>query len=312
MASLVLSPAEQDFIIRGVESGFRADGRGSLDRREVMLRTGMISQANGSARCRIGNLGVGTDVLVGIKAEVNAWSPSDGVPETSGTIVCNVECSPSAAQEFEGRGAEELNVELTQLLDRVFNGPQSGINFEKLCIIPKQAYWILHVDALVLDVKGGVVDALVWATRAALMSTKLPRVVVESIPDDDGVMQAEFDVVDDAEDMTDLEGVENMPIAVTFSRIGRRFVVDASEQEEAVTQARMTVAVSPNMDICAVQKGGILRGFTPTLLSEVLRTAQNIAREEFARFEKCYLEAKDQAMSQVDEPSTGSTFLVPF
>ncbi|KAJ1806319.1 hypothetical protein LPJ75_005079, partial [Coemansia sp. RSA 2598] len=302
----------QDFIVRGVESGFRADGRGNLDRREVTLRTGMISQANGSARCRIGNLGVGTDVLVGIKAEVNAWSPSDGVPETSGLIVCNVECSPSAAQEFEGRGAEELNVELTQLLDRIFNGPQSGIDFEKLCIIPKQAYWVLHVDALVLDVKGGITDALVWATRAALLSTRLPRVVVESIPDDNGVMQAEFDVVDDPEDMTMLEGVEDMPIAVTFTRIGRRFVVDASEQEEAVAQARMTVAVSPKMDICAVQKGGVLRGFTPTLLSEVLQTAQTIAREEFGRFEKCYLEAKDQAQSQIDEPSTGSTFLVPF
>ncbi|KAJ1829822.1 hypothetical protein LPJ73_008415, partial [Coemansia sp. RSA 2703] len=259
-----------DFITRGVESGFRSDGRGSLDRREVTLRIGMISQANGSARCRVGNLGVGTDILVGIKAEVNPWSPSDGVPENSGTIVCNVDCSPSAAQEFEGRGAEELNVELTQLLDRIFNGPQSGIDLEKLCIIPKQAYWILHVDVLVLDVKGGIIDALVWATRAALMSTRLPRVVVESIPDEDGVMQAEFDVVDDPEDMTELVGVENMPIAVTFFQIGRRFVVDPSEQEEAVSQARMTVAVSPSMDICAMQKGGVLRGFSPALLAEIM------------------------------------------
>ncbi|KAJ2160965.1 hypothetical protein GGH16_005144, partial [Coemansia sp. RSA 560] len=69
MTSLILSPSEQDFITRGVEKGFRADGRGSLDRREVTLRTNMISQANGSARCRIGHLGLGTDVLVGIKAE---------------------------------------------------------------------------------------------------------------------------------------------------------------------------------------------------------------------------------------------------
>ncbi|KAJ1885183.1 hypothetical protein LPJ66_010246 [Kickxella alabastrina] len=312
MASLTLSPAEHDYILRGVESGFRADGRGSLDRREVTLRTGMISQANGSARCRIGNLGVGTDVLVGIKAEVNSWTPGDNVPETSGTIVCNVECSPSAAQEFEGRGAEELNIELTQLLDRIFNGPQSGIDFEKLCIIPKQAYWVLHVDALVLDVKGGIIDALVWATRAALMSTKLPRVVVESIPDEDGVMQAEFDVVDDPEDMTELAGAENMPVAVTFSQIGRRFVVDASEQEEAVAQARMTIAVSPKMEICAVQKGGVLRGFSPALLAEIMQTSLKIAREELDKFNKHYAEAKNMTDGRADEPSTGSTFLVPF
>ncbi|KAJ2028806.1 hypothetical protein IWW57_001988 [Coemansia sp. S610] len=310
MASLILSPAEQDYIIRGVESGFRADGRGSLDRREVSLRTGMISQANGSARCRIGNLGVGTDVLVGVKAEVNSWTP--GEAEDVGSIVCNVECSPSAAQEFEGRGAEEINVELTQLLDRILNGPQSGLDLKKLCIIPKQAYWVLHIDALVLDVKGSIIDTLVWATRAALMSTSLPRVVVETIGDEMGNMQAEFDVVDDPEDLTPLEGAENLPISVTFSQIGKRYVVDASEQEEAVTQARLTVAVSPAMDICAIQKGGMLRGFPPSLLTEILETAQRIAREELTRFKSHYDNAKSHLTSQADEPSTGSTFLVQF
>ncbi|KAJ2015055.1 hypothetical protein GGI03_001302 [Coemansia sp. RSA 2337] len=310
MASLILSPAEQDYIIRGVESGFRADGRGSLDRREVSLRTGMISQANGSARCRIGNLGVGTDVLVGVKAEVNSWTP--GEPEDLGSIVCNVECSPSAAQEFEGRGAEEINVELTQLLDRILNGPQSGLDLKKLCIIPKQAYWVLHIDALVLDVKGSIVDTLVWATRAALMSTSLPRVVVETISDEMGNMQAEFDVVDDPEDLTPLEGAKNLPISVTFSQIGKRYVVDASEQEEAVTQAKLTVAVSPAMEICAIQKGGMFRGFPPSLLAEILETAQRIAREELTRFDVHYAQAKLHLSSQADEPSTGSTFLAQF
>ncbi|KAJ1761152.1 hypothetical protein LPJ62_002287 [Coemansia sp. RSA 2167] len=308
MTSLILSPSEQDFITRGVEKGFRADGRGSLDRREVTLRTNMISQANGSARCRIGHLGLGTDVLVGIKAEVNTWTP--GEPESLGSIVCNVECSPSAAQEFEGRGAEDLNVELTQTLDRMFNGPQSGIDMAKLCIIPKQAYWVLHVDALMLDVKGGIVDALVWATRAALLSTKLPRVVVESIADEDGNLQSEFDVVDDAEDQVAIEGVENLPLSVTFNQIGKRFVIDASEQEEAVTQASLTVAVSPQLEICAVQKGGFLRGFPPSLLSEIMQTARRVARDEFAKFKELYETAASNQTG--DEPSTGSTFLGAF
>ncbi|KAJ2747572.1 hypothetical protein GGI20_000397 [Coemansia sp. BCRC 34301] len=310
MTSLILSPAEQDYIIRGVESGFRADGRGNLDRREVSLRTGMISQANGSARCRIGHLGVGTDVLVGVKAEVNSWTP--GEPDDEGSIVCNVECSPSAAQEFEGRGADEVNVELTQLLDRILSGPQSGLNLKKLCIIPKQAYWVLHIDALVLDVKGNIVDTLVWAARAALMSTSLPSVVVETISDEMGNMQAEFDVVDDPEDLTPLEGAEHLPISVTYNQIGKRYIIDASEQEEAVTQARLTVAVSPAMDICAIQKGGVLRGFPPSLLTEILQTSQRIAREELARFDLHYEQAKNHLMGQADEQSTGSTFLVQF
>lgn len=310
MSTLLLSPAERDFITNGVECGFRADGRGSLDRREVTLRTDMISQANGSARCRIGDLGVGTDVLVGVKAEVNNWSP--GEPEDSGTIVCNVECSPSAAQEFEGRGAEGINVELTQLLARILGGPQSGIDMQKLCIIPKQAYWILHIDALVLDVKGSIVDTLVWAARAALLSAKLPRVVVETISDEQGNMQSEFDVVDDPDDLTPLTGAENLPLSVTFNQIGKRYVIDASEQEDAVTQARLTVAVSPTMEICAVQKGGILRGFPQSLLSEIMHTAQKVALEELKRFDTHYKKAKQVSADQSDEPSTGSTFLAIF
>ncbi|KAJ1736078.1 hypothetical protein H4S06_004024 [Coemansia sp. BCRC 34490] len=313
MASLVLSPAEQDFIIRGIEKGFRGDGRGNLDRREVTLRTGMISQASGSARCRIGNLGVGTDVLVGVKAEVNAWTP--GEPEALGSVVCNVECSPSAAQEFEGRGAEEINVELTQLLDRVIGGGSQGaggLDLSALCIIPKQAYWVLHVDALVLDVRGSIADALVMAARAALMDTRLPRVVVETITDDSGAAQAEFDVVDDAEDLVALKGVSGLPVAVTFNQVGKRYVVDASEQEEAVTQAKLTVAVSPALEICAIQKGGIFRGFQPSLMSEILQTAQRIAKEELTRFVALYEEAAKHKEQQSDGPSTGSTFLVAF
>ncbi|KAJ1949125.1 hypothetical protein FBU59_001283 [Linderina macrospora] len=310
MASLLVSPAEQDYITRGVEKGIRCDGRSNLDRRQVTLRTDMISQANGSARCRTGDLGLGTDVLVGIKAEVNTWQP--GESEDQGSIVCSVECSPSAAQEFEGRGAEDLNVELTQLLDRILNGPQSGIDLRNLCIIPKQAYWVIHIDALVLDVKGSIVDTLMWATRAALLSTKLPRVVVETISDENGDTQAEFDVVDDPEDVAPLEGAENLPITVTFNQIGKRYVLDASEQEEAITQAKLTVAVSPQREICAVQKGGVLRGFPPSLVSEIMQTAQRVSQEELRQFDVLYAAARAEAERGGAEASTGSTFLNQF
>jgi exosome complex RNA-binding protein Rrp42 (RNase PH superfamily) len=57
--------------------------------------------------------------------------------------------SPSASQQFEGRGADDLNNTLTLAIDRLFNGPQSGLDLEKLCIIPGQQCWILHVDAMV-------------------------------------------------------------------------------------------------------------------------------------------------------------------
>ena len=57
--------------------------------------------------------------------------------------------SPSASQQFEGRGADEINNTLTLAIDRIFNGTQSGIDLESLCIIPGQQCWIIYIDAMV-------------------------------------------------------------------------------------------------------------------------------------------------------------------
>lgn len=65
--------------------------------------------------------------------------------------------SPSASQQFEGHGADDLNNELTQALQRVLGGPQCGINLEQLCIIQGQQCWIVYIDAMVrrYQYKGG-------------------------------------------------------------------------------------------------------------------------------------------------------------
>ena len=90
----LISPSEVDFILKGVDENIRADGRGRLDYRQVVLETGVISQASGSARCRLGE---GTDVLVGVKIEIGAIE-IDGndeqvveIKSKRGRVVCNVE-----------------------------------------------------------------------------------------------------------------------------------------------------------------------------------------------------------------------------
>jgi exosome complex RNA-binding protein Rrp42 (RNase PH superfamily) len=80
-----LSQAERDYITEGVQSDLRADGRGRLDYRALVLETGIISQANGSARVRLGD---GTDVLVGVKVEIDQVEPD---ADNVGKVVCNVE-----------------------------------------------------------------------------------------------------------------------------------------------------------------------------------------------------------------------------
>jgi exosome complex component RRP42 len=52
----------------------------------------------------------GTEVLVAVNVQLGA--PSAETPD-KGQLICAVECSPSANPDFEGRGAEALNSQLS-------------------------------------------------------------------------------------------------------------------------------------------------------------------------------------------------------
>ncbi|CAH1762801.1 5399_t:CDS:10 [Entrophospora sp. SA101] len=234
----LISPSEIDFIFKGVDDNIRADGRGRLDYRQVSLETGVISQASGSARCKLGE---GTDVLVGVKIEIGAIE-IDGnyeqvmeIKSKRGRVVCNVECSPIASQQFAGKGAEDINNELTQTIERVFNGPQGGINLEKLCIIPGQQCWVVYIDALVLDYAGNILDTIFITTRAALYNARVPKTIIQ----DHGDGEFEFEISDDVEEWERIYGWDMVPVGVTLNRIGTRHIVDATPLEELATEAKL-------------------------------------------------------------------------
>ena len=79
-----LSAAEQRYIGGGIEVDVRADGRGRLDCRAFQVETGVVAQANGSARI----LWDTTDIVVGIKAEIA--EPARDTPD-HGSLVCTVD-----------------------------------------------------------------------------------------------------------------------------------------------------------------------------------------------------------------------------
>ena len=96
MAGARLSLAERRYIVGGAEVGVRGDGRGRLDRREFSVQTGVIAQANGSARV----LWDATNILVGIKAEI-AEPPRD--TPAQGALLCSVDWCAVAAWSQRGR-----------------------------------------------------------------------------------------------------------------------------------------------------------------------------------------------------------------
>jgi exosome complex component RRP42 len=56
--------------------------------------------------------------------------------------------SPSASPEFEGRGGEEVNLELTQIMKRIFN-TKNVLDLSKLCIYSGQKCWVIFIDVMV-------------------------------------------------------------------------------------------------------------------------------------------------------------------
>ncbi|KAE9457849.1 hypothetical protein C3L33_10248, partial [Rhododendron williamsianum] len=114
-----LSIGEKHFIQGGIAQDLRSDGRKRLTYRPISVETGNIPQANGSARVKMG----ATDVIASVKAELGKPSPFQ--PD-KGKVSIYVDCSPTAAPMFEGRGGDELSAELSAALQRCLLGGKSG------------------------------------------------------------------------------------------------------------------------------------------------------------------------------------------
>ena len=81
-------------------------------------------------------------------------------------------------------------------------------------------------------------DASALATKAALATTILPCLSVEK--GDEGVF--EVSLTDDPLDGTPLE--ISPPLTVTVAKLGLRYVVDPTDEEETVANAHVIVSVN--------------------------------------------------------------------
>jgi len=275
-----VSESEQHYLIQGVTDNMRSDGRGRTDYRDFCLLVGVLPQTNGSASLKL----AGTSVLVGVKAEIGSPNPSS--PD-EGLLTFSVECCPSASPEFEGRGAEFLNAELARLLENTMT-KSPDIDFKSLCIVPQSHCWILYIDALILDSDGNLFDALSIATRAALYNTKIPAISLEP---GEKAGQPEIVVSEDPLDFTSFS-IENVPICITLTKIGKHYVVDTTLEEEVCMSVRISVGINKKGNICSIQKGG--RGaFLPSSLEHVLNSARTIGLE--------ILEKQDAFLSKLEK-----------
>ncbi|KAJ8538674.1 hypothetical protein K7X08_029970 [Anisodus acutangulus] len=265
-----LSVGEKNFIKGGIAQDLRNDGRKRLTYRPIYVETGVIPQANGSARVKLG----ATDVIASVKAELGR--PTASHPD-QGKVSIYVECSPTAEPSFEGRGGEELSAELSTALELCLLGGKSGagagIDPSSLSIKEGKVCWDLYVDCLVISSDGNLLDALGAAIKAALSNTGIPRVQVREAASSDE--QADVDVSDEEYLQFDTNGV---PVIVTLTKAGRHYIVDATSEEESLMSSAVSISVNRQGIICGLTKRGGT-GLDPSVILDMISVAKHVSEQ---------------------------------
>ncbi|CAL9155901.1 unnamed protein product [Musa hybrid cultivar] len=265
-----LSEGEKRFIRGGIAQDLRTDGRQRLHYRPISIETGVIPQANGSARVRLG----ATDVIVSIKAELRKPHP---LQPDKGKVAIFIDCSPTAAPMFEGRGGEELSTELSFALQRCLLGGRSGagagIDLSSLVIVEGKVCWDLYIDGLVVSSDGNLLDALAAAIKVALSNTGIPKVTVNlgASPND----QPDVDVSDEEFLQFDTSGV---PVIVTLTKVSRHYIVDATSEEESQMSSAVSISVNRHGHICGLTKRGGA-GLDPSVILDMISVAKHVGEQ---------------------------------
>jgi len=233
--SSIITKVKKKQIAQLIEKGERLDGREAFDYREIKIEQGVIEKAEGSARVLLGK----TEVLAGIKIEFG--EPFPDTPN-EGVLTVNAELVPLASSTFEPGPPDENSIELARVVDRGIR-ESKVIDVEKLCIEPGKKVFVVFVDVHVLNHDGNLIDASALAAVASLSNAKMPNYDIE-----EGEVKIQPGYVP--------LPVKKHPITVTFAKINDKLIVDPWLEEEQVMDARISMAVDDDGNICAIQKGG--------------------------------------------------------
>jgi exosome complex component RRP42 len=179
-------------------------------------------------------------------------------------LTVNAELVPLASPNFEPGPPDENSIELARIVDRGIR-ESKAVDNEKLCIEPGKKVFVVFVDVYVLNHDGNLIDAAALAAVSALLNTKMPNYEVK-----DGEVKIK-------QGYTPLP-LKSHPITITIAKIGQKLVVDPGLEEEQVMDARISMALNAEGNICAIQKGGS-GYFTPQQILEASKLAQEKAVE---------------------------------
>ncbi len=252
-----------------LKEGKRLDGRKEFEFRDVEIETEISNEAEGSSRVRIGK----TEVIAGIKMDVQEPYPDH---DDEGTMAVGMEFNPICGERYDSGPPRIDAIEVARVVDRGIRESEF-IDFKKLCIEEGEKVWCVNIDIYCINDDGNVLDAAALASVAALRVSKIP------------VYDKKEEAVKYGELSKDkLPLTENIPLSVTFYKIGEKVLVDSNRDEEDAAEARLTIAVSaPKKEkiLNAMQKGGIA-SFSEEELNEIISECEKVYDKIFPEIEK--------------------------
>ena len=225
----------KNYIVSLLEKDIR-DGRKLDEFREIEVETGVSKNAEGSARVKIGD----TEVIAGIKMDVG--TPFADSPD-SGVLMVGVELLPLSSPDFETGPPGKDAVELARIVDRGIRESKM-IDMGKLCITKGEAVWMIFIDIYTINDDGNLIDASALASLMALKSAVFPKL------DGDKVKFGEF--------TKNRLPLTRLPVTCTLYKIKDKIIIDPNLDEQKAVDARLTVAISEDGNLNAMQKGGLM------------------------------------------------------
>ena len=254
-----------DKIKEYLSEGKRFDNRKLEDFRDIVIETGVSKNAEGSAKVKIGN----TEVLVGVKMDVSEPYPDS--PD-KGNLMVTAELLPLSASRFELGPPKIESIELARVTDRAIR-ESKVIDFEKLCIKEGEKVWSVFIDVYSINADGNLLDASMIGAIAALKNAKFPKYDEKT-----------ESVIHDESSEKSLPLKKDVPISITFHKLGNNIIIDPTREEEDVSETRITIG-SSNGVISSIQKGNS-KEFEEEEMYEILDSLEKVWKNLFSKIEK--------------------------
>jgi len=257
MSNNIVSRLKRKKIQDVISTGHRMDNRELLQYRDLVIKKKPLEKAEGSAEVWLGK----THVMIGVKASVG--TPFDDTPD-AGVMMVGAEFTPIAHPTWEPGPPPRDAIELARVVDRGLRSAKI-LDMKKLCIVKGKKVYIVFVDLYVLNYDGNLIDACSAGAIAALESAEIPV-----------YKETKGEVIDSGKTMK--LKLRRKPIAVTLVKIGNDFILDPSEDEAEVMDARLTITIDEKGNVTTMQKRGEI-GFTMDEIKKCINIASEKAPE---------------------------------